>query len=70
MTVGNLVLWAVIILGVVALLRHRPRSGATGPRPTAEEMLAERFARGEIADDEYRQRLDVLRGSSPARTQK
>lgn len=27
----------------------------------AEEMLAERFARGEIDAGEYRERLDVLR---------
>ncbi|MER6397176.1 hypothetical protein ABT263_14155 [Kitasatospora sp. NPDC001603] len=42
---------------------------ATGPAgpprralsPTAEQLLAERFARGEIDTVEYRHRLDVLR---------
>jgi putative membrane protein len=63
MTVGNLLLWALIIFGVVTLLRHRGRIGSAQPRPTAEELLAERFARGEIAEEEYRQRLDVLRRS-------
>jgi uncharacterized membrane protein len=27
----------------------------------AEEILGERYAKGEISDDEYRQRLAVLR---------
>jgi putative membrane protein len=62
MAVGNLLVWALIVVGVLALLRHT-RSTAPGPRPTAEELLAERFARGEIAEEEYRQRLDVLRRS-------
>ena len=69
-SLGNVLLWALLILGVVTLLRHRSRSGSTEPRPTAEELLAERFARGEIAEQEYRQRLDVLRQSSLAATEK
>ena len=31
-------------------------------RPTAEDVLAERFARGEIDEQEYRSRISVLRG--------
>ena len=31
-----------------------------GMRPTPEELLAERFARGEIDEQEYRTRLDTL----------
>jgi putative membrane protein len=30
----------------------------------AEQILAERYARGEIDDEEYRQRLDTLRRPS------
>lgn len=30
-----------------------------------EQILAERFARGEISEEEYRARLDVLRSSAP-----
>jgi hypothetical protein len=33
------------------------------PRLTAQEVLADRFARGEIAEDEYWQRLHVLRAT-------
>jgi hypothetical protein len=32
-------------------------------RPRAEELLAERFARGDITEQEYRERLDVIRRS-------
>jgi putative membrane protein len=66
MTVGTVLVLGVIILGVVALLRGRARSWWTGPRPAAEELLAERFARGEIDEQEYRQRLEILRAHEPA----
>ena len=63
MTVGNLLVWALIVVGVIALLRHLSRRESAVPRPTAEELLAERFARGDITEQEYRDRLDVLRQS-------
>ena len=62
MIVGNLLVWALIVAGVIVLVRHLDRGGPA-PRSTAEELLAERFARGDIADQEYRDRLDVLRRS-------
>jgi putative membrane protein len=63
MTITMVLIWGLIILGVIALLRYLAR----GDRPptsrlTAEQVLAERFARGEIDEQEYQQRLDVLRG--------
>jgi putative membrane protein len=66
MTVGMVLFWGLIVVGVVALVRYLGRSGqqtAAPPlvRPTPEQVLAERFARGEIDEDEYRQRLDTLR---------
>jgi putative membrane protein len=37
-----------------------------GPRPvTAEQILAERFARGEIDEDEFWQRMTALRAGRP-----
>lgn len=60
--------WAGLI-AVVASLRRRP-TGVTGPtagfvapphRVSAEDLLAERFARGDIDADEFRHRLEVLR---------
>jgi putative membrane protein len=61
MMFGNVLFWAVVILGVVALIRYLTAVNRTvGPRPTPEELLAERFARGEIDEQEYHQRLDTL----------
>lgn len=63
MTVGSLLLWVLIVVGIVALVRYlgreRDRYGSTAP--TAEELLAQRFARGEIDEAEYRHGLEVLR---------
>jgi putative membrane protein len=37
-----------------------------GPRPvTAEQILAERFARGEVDEDEFWQRMTALRAGRP-----
>ncbi|MGK4584730.1 SHOCT domain-containing protein [Kitasatospora sp. HPMI-4] len=71
MVVGMLLVWALLVLGIVALIRylgrsaqHRPDAWTQAPpttRPGPEQLLAERFARGEIDADEYRRRLEVLR---------
>lgn len=54
-------LTALILLGVlvtvIVLLARRP--GERAP-DTAGRILAERFARGEIGEEEYRQRRQVL----------
>ena len=61
MMVGNVLFWAVVILGAVALIRYLAAGNRTaGMRPAPEELLAERFARGEIDEQEYRTRLDTL----------
>ncbi|PVZ14778.1 SHOCT domain-containing protein [Actinomycetospora cinnamomea] len=66
MTVSMVLFWALIIVGIVALIRWMGRSGqAPTSRPTAEQLLDERFARGEIDDEEYRHRRDLMsRGSA------
>ena len=38
------------------------RHGYRQKDESAEEILANRFARGEISEDEYKKRLQVLRG--------
>ena len=48
-----------IVVALVALSRRTGRSGFPAT-PTAKELLAQRYARGEIDDDEYFQRLSVL----------
>lgn len=58
-----LVFWGLLIWAVVAVASWARREGS--PRKhggTAEEILARRFAAGEIDADEYRQRLATLRG--------
>ena len=64
--IGMLLWLAVIVLVVVLVIRlvnnagHRTNSGpATGE--SAEELLRRRFAAGEIDEEEFRRRLDVLR---------
>ncbi|HEX6674615.1 MAG TPA: SHOCT domain-containing protein [Actinomycetes bacterium] len=53
--------WGLLIWGIVALFR-RPGDGRH-ERPDPERILAERFAAGEIDEEEYRRRLDTLRSS-------
>jgi putative membrane protein len=54
-----LIFWAALIgLGVWLISRRRDRR--SDPLDRAREVLAERFARGELTGDEYRQRLDEL----------
>ena len=66
MTLGILGFWALVAVLALALLRHpgpltSSRSPASSPRPGAEEILAERLARGELDPEEYRQRLQTSR---------
>jgi putative membrane protein len=66
MSVMMVVFWGAIILGIVVLIRYfRQRSDAGRPvfRTGPEDMLAQRFARGEINEEEYRRRLEALRAS-------
>jgi putative membrane protein len=63
MTISMVLFWALIVFGIVALIRYIGRAGqATTDRPTPRQLLDERFARGEIDDEEYQRRLDVMTG--------
>ena len=55
--------WLVILAGVVTLIVFRARRGGFGPRGhgSAEAVLAERYARGQITEDEYRRSRAVLK---------
>jgi putative membrane protein len=68
MTISLVLFWGAVIFGIVALARYVSRGGPyadsqTQPA-TPERLLAERFARGEIDEDEYQRRLAALRGTS------
>lgn len=62
------VFWGVVITLVVLAVRYftSDRGGNAGPQQgprvnRAEELLAERFARGDIDEDEFRRRMTLLR---------
>ncbi|PJE08363.1 MAG: hypothetical protein CK429_23720 [Mycobacterium sp.] len=60
-----MVFFALLITAIVLVVRYLTGGrGGTGTSPrarTAEDLLAERLARGEIDDAEFRQRMTALR---------
>ena len=56
----GLLFWGVVIWCIVTLTR---RVGDP-PRRDARDVLDERYARGDIDEQEYRTRRETLRGSS------
>ncbi|WP_328958747.1 SHOCT domain-containing protein [Kitasatospora purpeofusca] len=75
MAVGMLLFWGLVVVAIVLVVRHLVQTPQHPPgthpapppeRTPPEQLLAERFARGEIDADEYRHRLDTLRsGDGP-----
>lgn len=74
----SLLFWLFLVAAGVMLVRwvvrgsRRPSApyqgfGAPGPsgRAAAEQILAERFARGEIDEDEFWRRMSTLRAERP-----
>jgi putative membrane protein len=65
----------LLVVGlIISLVVRRRRFGAYGPSwaqahtpgaRSAEQTLAERFAKGDIDETEYRARLEVLRANRP-----
>ena len=54
-----LLFWAFVVGGIVWIMRGSRH--ATSPTSSgARQILDERFARGEIGEDEYRQRRSLL----------
>ena len=63
MTVSTVLFWGLLITAGVLIaraLRSSPRPAGPASRPGPEQLLAERFARGEIDEQEYRNRLAAL----------
>lgn len=63
-----LVFLAAVGFGIFAMTRRSRRAptggGAASPTAKAESVLAERYARGEITDDEYLAKVSVLRNDA------
>ncbi len=51
--------WALVIWGVVALVRSNRAAPKSSER--ADELLAVRLARGEIDEDQYRRQRALMR---------
>jgi putative membrane protein len=66
MGIGWLVFLALVVTLVVVLVRHFGSPGGRGVR-SAQDTLAERFARGEIDEEEYRRRARCPAGMIPHR---
>ncbi|MFI5894882.1 SHOCT domain-containing protein [Actinoplanes sp. NPDC051513] len=70
MGLGNLLFWGLLIAGVVLLVRRPDRPERTGQLagtpPTPQQVLAVRYARGDIDDEEYMRRLRVLDDGPPS----
>lgn len=65
MSASMLVFWALVIWGLITVVRSANRPGRTDPgtypMKDPEQILRERFARGEIDEAEYEHRREVLR---------
>lgn len=67
MGLNTLLFVALLIIGAFAMFRSHNHSSdparSTLHRDTPEDLLAERYARGELNDDEFQHRRDTLRQS-------
>lgn len=62
------VVWVIVITGIALLVRHLMGRRQTTPPLSPQEILAQRYARGELDEVEYRHRLDTLRTGPHAPT--
>jgi Zn-dependent protease with chaperone function/uncharacterized membrane protein len=77
LTTGTtIVFWALVITAVVLLARYllslsqrTPGTAHAAGAMNAEHVLADRYARGEIDDDEYQRRLGLLRENTASSSQ-
>lgn len=64
MTVSMVLFWVLLIVAIVALVRYlmrAEREKGSSAADSAERLLAERYARGDIDAEQYRERLATLR---------
>lgn len=63
MSLMMLIFWGGLAAIIVWLIRQPQRSGGDS-KPSAISILEERFARGEIDEEEFHKRRDTLRQAS------
>ena len=61
MGAGFIVFLAFVVIAVAWSMRQTDKPHPLGSAQNAEEVLADRLARGEIDEEEYRRRLATLR---------
>lgn len=61
MVLSMVAFWGLLAWVAVSLVRSAGRSSEPGSSSASEEVLAERFARGDIDEEDYLQRSEVLR---------
>ena len=63
MMLTMLAFWGFVIWGIVSLYRRNTSHGATRvpSAQSAQNILNERLAKGEISEEEYRSRSEVLK---------
>ena len=68
MIIGMLIFWAILVIGLLSLIRLN-RSGhhieaSSNANSVAISILRERFARGELTEEDYTHRLAILKDQS------
>ncbi|MDN4160958.1 SHOCT domain-containing protein [Nocardioides abyssi] len=63
MALAMVAFWALVVLAVVALFRGATQGRQPASHQDPMDILDQRFARGEIDEDEYHARAAVLRTS-------
>ena len=61
MSVSMLVFWGLVVWGVVRVMRNSDRAPSAPAPSDPEQILRERFARGEIDIEELERRRELLR---------
>ncbi|MFI7542207.1 SHOCT domain-containing protein [Actinoplanes sp. NPDC049599] len=70
MSLSGLLFWGLVVAAVIAAVRYTSGAGRRAepvvPGLTPQQVLADRFARGDIDEEEYTRRLRVLNEAPPA----
>lgn len=52
--------WVIIIAAIVLIVRYATPASTTPPQKTALDILKERYAKGEISKEEFREKKQDL----------
>ncbi len=63
MAISMIAFWGLVVAAVFYLI---PSSRRNSNRPTPKQILAERFARGEITEEDYRRHWDTVHLDPPS----